>query len=182
MATNYLSALGEIKKAILKSRITAVMQANKELIILYFFIGKYVSENTRKKNWGKGAIHSISNLLQQELYGLRGFSETNITNMRIFYEEWAFLEPFFIENSSIVYFDEYQQIASNENRQLATDDLKTSNRQLVTDDLVKLSDEAKKELEAIFFKIGFSNHSQWGLSLTKHTKICQKITKTFYQT
>lgn len=170
MATNYLSALGEIKKAILKSRITAVMQANKELIILYFFIGKYVSENTRKKNWGKGAFHSISNLLQQELYGLRGFSETNIKNMRIFYEEWAFLEPFFIENSSIVYFDEYQQISSNENRQLATDDL------------VKLSDEAKKELEAIFFKIGFSNHSQWVLSLTKHTKICQKITKTFYQT
>ena len=170
MATNYLSAVGEIKKAILKSRITAVMQANKELIILYFFIGKYVSENTRKKIWGKGTIHSISNLLQQELYGLRGFSETNIKNMRIFYEDWAFLESFFIENSSIVYFDEYQQIASNENRQLATDDL------------VKLSDEAKKELEAIFFKIGFSNHSQWVLSLTKHTKICQKITKTFYQT
>lgn len=170
MATNYLSAVGQIKKAILKSRITAAMQANKELIVLYFFIGKYVSENTRKKNWGKSAIQSISNLLQQELYGLRGFSETNIKNMRIFYEEWAFLEPFFIENSSIVYFDEYQQVASNkiqqlstaeivtEIRQLPTDELETENRQLPTAELLKLSDEAKKELETIFFKIGFSNH------------------------
>ena len=39
--------------------------------------------------WGKGAIDSISRLLQEELPGLRGFSVSNIKNMRLFYEEWS---------------------------------------------------------------------------------------------
>ena len=38
--------------------------------------------------WGKGAIEQISSLLQKELPGLRGFSASNIKNMRVFYEAW----------------------------------------------------------------------------------------------
>ncbi len=68
--TNYLSAVGAIKQAILKSRITAASLVNKELPVLYFFIGKYVAANTRNKNWGTGTIEKISNHLQQELNGL----------------------------------------------------------------------------------------------------------------
>ena len=38
---------------------------------------------------GQRAIDSISRQLQKELPGLRGFSATNIKNMRSFYEEWS---------------------------------------------------------------------------------------------
>jgi hypothetical protein len=59
------------------------------MLLLYFFVGKYVSQHTRYKNWGTGTIESISAMLQQELSGLRGFSSTNLKKMRTFYEEWA---------------------------------------------------------------------------------------------
>ena len=47
-----------------------------------------MSKNSRIGFWGKGAIEQISSLLQKELPGLRGFSTSNIKNMRVFYEEW----------------------------------------------------------------------------------------------
>ena len=78
-----------IKTAILKSRYVAARLANAEILKLYFSIGGYVSANTRQGKWGNGAIETISNALQTELPGLRGFSPTNIKNMRIFYESWA---------------------------------------------------------------------------------------------
>lgn len=150
METNsYLSAVGEIKKAILKSRFTAASLVNKELLVLYFYIGKYVSFHTRNKNWGKGAIDQISNLLQQELTGLRGFSATNIKNMRIFFEEWRFLEQSFLANSAVELFDfkEYPQI---EIRQLTTDELNS----------LEIRQTASADLERMIFKIGFSHHRE----------------------
>ena len=48
-----------------------------------------MSENSRKRFWGTGAIESISLQLQKELPGLRGFGARNLKNMRVFYEEWA---------------------------------------------------------------------------------------------
>ena len=81
---NYLQEVQQIKTAILRSRFEAAALANKELFKLYFGIGQYVSIYSRNKNWKKGAIDSISSLLQQELHGWRGFSATNIKNMRFF--------------------------------------------------------------------------------------------------
>jgi hypothetical protein len=37
---------------------------------------------------GTGAIEDISEQLQKELPGLRGFSATNMKRMRTFFEEW----------------------------------------------------------------------------------------------
>lgn len=48
-----------------------------------------MSKNSRAGFWGRGAIEAISQHLQKELPGLRGFSATNIKNMRSFYEEWS---------------------------------------------------------------------------------------------
>ena len=59
-------------------------------------IGRYVSANTRKKNWGKGALTAISepHRMEMEVPGLKGFSERNLKNMRTFYEEWRILENY----------------------------------------------------------------------------------------
>ncbi len=85
---NYSKAIQLIKGAILKSRYRAAALANRELLSLYYGIGKYISENSRQYFWGTGAIETISKQLQQELPGLRGFSTSNIKNMRKFYEVW----------------------------------------------------------------------------------------------
>ncbi len=85
----YAKAVKVIKEAILRSQYRAASSANKEQLSLYYGIGCYVSKNSREGFWGKGAIETISQQLQKELPGLRGFSATNIKNMRSFYEEWS---------------------------------------------------------------------------------------------
>ncbi|MFS2808371.1 PDDEXK nuclease domain-containing protein [Parabacteroides distasonis] len=88
ISQNYIEAVKAIKEAILRSQYRAAASVNKEQLSLYYGIGRYVSENSRKGFWGKGAIEQISSILQKELPGLRGFSASNIKNMRIFYEAW----------------------------------------------------------------------------------------------
>ena len=88
----YQNAVDVIKTAILQSQARAVKAVNQEQLALYYGIGRYVSANTRKKNWGKGAIEAISSQLSKELPGLRGFSARNIKNMRTFFEGWRLLE------------------------------------------------------------------------------------------
>ena len=87
-----LSAVDLIKTAILQSQERAVKAVNQEQLALYYGIGRFVSANTRNKNWGKGVIESISSTLRAELPGLRGFSATNMKNMRLFYEAWRTIE------------------------------------------------------------------------------------------
>lgn len=88
---NYDDAVRTIKNAILKSQYRAAKAVNQEQLSLYFGIGRYISEHSRAGFWGTGAIERISEQLQKELPGLRGFSGTSIKKMRQFYEEWCVL-------------------------------------------------------------------------------------------
>jgi predicted nuclease of restriction endonuclease-like (RecB) superfamily len=89
----YTKAVDIIKTAILQSQARAAKAVNQEQLALYFGIGRYISENTRNKNWGTGAIDNISKQLRQELPGLRGFGASSLKNMRLFYEAWYMIEP-----------------------------------------------------------------------------------------
>ena len=82
-------AIKDIKLAILQARAKAARLANAEALKLYFFVGGYISKKTRNAKWGSGAIDALSKHLQVELPGLRGFTPTNIKNMRVFFEAWA---------------------------------------------------------------------------------------------
>ena len=90
--SNYTTATEQIKEAILSSQYKAAKQVNAVQLSLYYGVGRYVSQNTRKGVWGTGAIKAISEQLHKELPGLRGFSERNIKNMRAFYEAWQKLD------------------------------------------------------------------------------------------
>lgn len=146
--TNFNQAIHAIKSAILQSRYRAATLANKELLSLYYGIGEFVSKNSREGTWGTGAVDLISNQLQQELPGLRGFSSANIKNMRLFYEAWCGLL----------------------NRQLSTDDLQMSEnnatsiiRPLVTDDL-QIKTDWLTDIHILptpnFILIGFTHHNE----------------------
>lgn len=88
ISSEYIHAVKAIKQAILESRYRAARHVNKEVLALYYWVGNYVSVHSRIDAWNTNAIATISKMLQQELPGLTGFSETNIKNMRIFYEAW----------------------------------------------------------------------------------------------
>ena len=87
--TSLSRAVEAIKTAILQSQERAAKGVNVTQLSLYFSIGRFVSINSRLQKWGSGAIKSISEQLQKELPGLKGFSAESITKMRRFYEEWS---------------------------------------------------------------------------------------------
>ena len=86
-------AVSVIKTAILQSQARAAKGVNQEQLALYYGIGRFISNGTRKRNWGEAVIDSISKRLKVEIPGLRGFGTSNLKNMRAFYEAWNMLEP-----------------------------------------------------------------------------------------
>jgi len=110
ISTELLSAVKAIKTAILQSQARAVQMVNHEQLSLYYGIGRFVAENSRKGFWGTGAISQISQLLKSELPGLKGFSEENIKLMRRFYEAWKDIEV-----NSVVQTTELQPSDSKDN-------------------------------------------------------------------
>lgn len=138
ITTGYLQAVKTIKGAILQSRYRAARLVNKEMLALYYWVGNYVSVHSRIDAWNTNAIGVISKMLQQELPGLTGFSETNIKNMRAFYEAWC---PYL--NRQMPSADLYKSLDVSElpNRQLSAADLEES------------------DFES-FLNVGFTNHRE----------------------
>ena len=89
---SYTKAAEAIKEAILNAQYEAAKGVNNIQLMLYYAIGRFISQNTRKQKWGTNAVATISHLLKQDMPGLRGYSESNIKRMRTFYEEWRELD------------------------------------------------------------------------------------------
>ncbi|MBQ0009224.1 MAG: DUF1016 family protein [Firmicutes bacterium] len=85
----YNNDIKAIKNAILISQYQSILSINERQLYLNFSVGKFISDNTRKGFWGTDALSIISEQLQKELPGLRGFKISNMKNMRQFYEEWS---------------------------------------------------------------------------------------------
>jgi len=82
----YGALLGEIKQRIRSAQYEALKAVNRELISLYWDIGKIiVSKQEGKETWGKGIVNQLANDLQTEFPGGGGFSARNIWRMRDFY-------------------------------------------------------------------------------------------------
>ena len=109
------NAVQAIKGAILQSQQHALAAINQEQLALYYGIGRFVSMNTRNKNWGKGFIEAVSEQLRKELPGLRGFSAASLRKMRTFYEEWQMLsDDSFVETNKLVDIESNSFVGTNE--------------------------------------------------------------------
>ena len=109
------NAVQAIKSAILQSQRRALAAINQEQLALYYGIGRFVSMNTRNKNWGKGFIEAVGEQLRKELPGLRGFSAASLRKMRTFYEEWQMLsDNSFVETNKLVDIESNSFVGTNE--------------------------------------------------------------------
>jgi hypothetical protein len=61
LKSDYLPFLEEIKAKIKSSRIQAYRRVNKEIILLYWDIGKKIVEKQEQLGWGKGIVEKLSN-------------------------------------------------------------------------------------------------------------------------
>ena len=85
---NFTFFVKEIKAKILSSQYEALKAVNKELINLYWDIGKNIIEKQEQFGWGKSVVKNLSEELQKEFVGMKGFSVQNLWNMRQFYLEY----------------------------------------------------------------------------------------------
>jgi predicted nuclease of restriction endonuclease-like (RecB) superfamily len=87
----YSQFIQQVKQQILESRYQAAKLVNKEMLLLYYNIGKMLHQKIEHAKWGDKVIQNISTDLQKELPGLKGFSFRNLKNMRTFFEAYASL-------------------------------------------------------------------------------------------
>ena len=84
---DYIDFFAEVKERIRRSQYEALKAVNKELIQLYWDIGRMIVEKQRDLGWGKSVVEQLSKDIQKEYPGIQGFSTTNLWNMRLFYSE-----------------------------------------------------------------------------------------------
>lgn len=82
---NYKDFLMFIRERIYRSQYEALKVVNKELICLYWDIGRSIFEKQEELGWGKSIVETLASDLQKEFPGIKGFSARNIWNMRNFY-------------------------------------------------------------------------------------------------
>lgn len=81
--------IDSIKKDVISTQNKIMHNANRELINMYFRMGKIISENTK---YGNNFIAVLSKSLKLEFSGSSGFSERNLRRMKVFYEEYKDFE------------------------------------------------------------------------------------------
>lgn len=72
-----------------ESKSRAIRKVNEELVLLYFNIGKYLSESAGSYNWGDKYIERIADSIQMNYPNIKGFEKRNLEKMRRFYELYA---------------------------------------------------------------------------------------------
>lgn len=81
-------AVEVIKTAILQSQERTLKNANADVLALNYAVGGFISQQSKQHQWGSGIIQAISEKLQRDMPGLRGFGYENLKKMRQFYETW----------------------------------------------------------------------------------------------
>ena len=85
VTAEYKTFLKEIKERIHKAQYDAFKAVNKELIQLYWDIGKSIVTKQDRLGWGKSIVETLAKDLQKEFQGIQGFSSANLWRMRNFY-------------------------------------------------------------------------------------------------
>jgi len=86
---DYKTFLAEVKERIRKAQYEALKAVNKELIFLYWDIGKMIVERQKKYNWGNSIVQNLAMDLQKEFPGMSGLSPSNLWRMRNFFIAYA---------------------------------------------------------------------------------------------
>ncbi|PKN47284.1 MAG: DUF1016 domain-containing protein, partial [Deltaproteobacteria bacterium HGW-Deltaproteobacteria-17] len=88
MSPEYASWLTELKVRIHSAQQRAALAVNRELVLLYWQIGRDILERQGREGWGARVIDRLSRDLRGAFPEMRGFSRANLMYMRAFAEAW----------------------------------------------------------------------------------------------
>lgn len=72
-----------------EARNRAYVKANEELIMLYYNVGKIVSEKVAEGNWGDSTVQSLADFIASKQPNLSGFNRRGLYRMKQFYETYS---------------------------------------------------------------------------------------------
>ena len=78
----------DILKRIRSAQYEALRAVNKELISLYWEIGRQITERQKTLGWGKSVVENLSRDIQEAFPGIQGFGVSNLRDMARFYAEY----------------------------------------------------------------------------------------------
>lgn len=87
-SNTYHQTLRFLKQRIYQAQYQAFQAVNKELVKLYWDIGKQIVERQEKESWGKSVVEQLAKDLRVEFPGVKGFSPLNLWRMRQFFETY----------------------------------------------------------------------------------------------
>jgi predicted nuclease of restriction endonuclease-like (RecB) superfamily len=88
LPNDYAALLAEVKERVRSAQYEALKVVNKELVVLYWDIGRLIVERQDREGWGKSVVERLANDLRNEFPGVKGFSVQNLWYMRHFYLEY----------------------------------------------------------------------------------------------
>jgi predicted nuclease of restriction endonuclease-like (RecB) superfamily len=78
LPAGYGELLDELKRRVRAAQIKAAVAANRELIQLYWDIGRMIVERQERESWGKGIVERLAADIQRSFPGIKGFSPVNV--------------------------------------------------------------------------------------------------------
>lgn len=102
LALEYQQFRTDITARIRSAQYEALKAVNREMIALYWEIGKRITEQQALLGWGKSVVETLSKDIQQEFPGIKGFGVSNMWDMARFYNEYhddEILQPLVAEIS-----------------------------------------------------------------------------------
>jgi len=88
MPRSYARLLEEVKARVRVASARAGLAVNRELVLLYWRIGRRILEAQRREGWGSKVIDRLAEDLGRAFPDMRGFSARNLKYMRAFAEAW----------------------------------------------------------------------------------------------
>lgn len=88
LSPEYLDFRNEITSRIRSAQYEALKAVNKEMIALYWEIGRRITEQQAALGWGKSVVENLSRDIQKEFPGIKGFGVSNMWDMARFYAEY----------------------------------------------------------------------------------------------
>lgn len=80
--------LGELKTRIYTAQQQATRAVNRELVLLYWQIGRDILQRQAEQGWGAKVIERLAHDLRTAFPDMKGFSPRNLKYMRAFAEAW----------------------------------------------------------------------------------------------
>ena len=86
--SDYQTFLQSIRTHVQRAQLQALVAVNKELILLYWQIGRAILERQKERGWGAKVIDQLSEDLHAAFPEMKGFSQRNLKYMRSFAEAY----------------------------------------------------------------------------------------------